>query len=120
MIAGAERILGAAALGGVSGLLGGLFGVGGGVLAIPLLGLLYGLHQQMAQGTVLVMVVPNVLFGLWSYRRRVGVDLRIGMTLALTATVSAYPAAHLATRLDPHGLRLAFAAFLAMLAALIA
>src|SRR5262249_35744409 len=76
--------------------------------------------QQMAQGTVLVMVVPNVLFGLWGYRRRVGVDLRIGATLALTATASTYPAAHLATRLDPHSLRLAFAMFLAMLAALIA
>src|SRR5438309_3113854 len=62
MIAAAERILAAGALGVVSGLFGGLFGIGGGVLAIPLLGLAYGLHQQMAQGTVLVMVVPNVLF----------------------------------------------------------
>jgi len=120
MIAAVERILAAGALGVVSGLFGGLFGIGGGVLAIPLLGLAYGLHQQMAQGTVLVMVVPNVLFGLWGYRRRVGVDLRIGATLALTATVSTYPAAHFATELDPHGLRLAFAAFLAILAALIA
>jgi len=120
MIAAAERILAAGALGVVSGLFGGLFGIGGGVLAIPLLGLAYGLHQQMAQGTVLVVVVPNVLFGLWGYRRRVGVDLRIGATLAVTATVSTYPAAHLATELDPHGLRLAFAAFLAILAALIA
>ena len=97
MIAAAERILAAGALGVVSGLFGGLFGIGGGVLAIPLLGLAYGLHQQMAQGTVLVMVVPNVLFGLWGYRRRVGVDLRIGATLAVTATVSTYPAAHFAT-----------------------
>src|ERR1043166_8060649 len=120
VIAAAEVILAAGALGVVSGLFGGLFGIGGGVLAIPLLGLAYGLHQQMAQGTVLVMVVPNVLFGLWGYRRRVGVDLRIGATLAVTATVSTYPAAHFATELDPHGLRLAFAAFLAILAALIA
>src|ERR1044071_6427741 len=106
MIAAAERILAAGALGVVSGLFGGLFGIGGGVLAIPLLGLAYGLHQQMAQGTVLVMVVPNVLFGLWGYRRRVGVDLRIGATLAVTATVSTYPAAHFAPERAPHGLRL--------------
>src|SRR5947207_2650720 len=39
MIAAAERILAAGALGVVSGLFGGLFGIGGGVLAIPLLGL---------------------------------------------------------------------------------
>ena len=36
MIAAAERILAAGALGAVSGLFGGLFGIGGGVLAIPL------------------------------------------------------------------------------------
>ncbi|MBV8493286.1 MAG: sulfite exporter TauE/SafE family protein [Alphaproteobacteria bacterium] len=118
--AAAVRILSAGALGVMSGLLGGLFGIGGGVIAIPLLGLLYGLHQQIAQGTVLVMVVPNVLFGFWNYRRRVGGDLRIAAALALPATVSTYPAAELATRLDPYALRLAFAAFLAILALIVA
>ena len=63
MIAAAWGIAAAGGLGVVSGLLGGLFGIGGGVLAIPLLGIFCGLHQQMAQGTVLIMVAPNVLFG---------------------------------------------------------
>src|SRR5207244_10649166 len=79
-----------------------------------------GLHQQMAQGTVLIMVAPNVLFGFWGYRRRVGIDLRIAATLGISALLATYPAAHFATALDPHGLRLAFAAFLAILAMLIA
>src|SRR5438067_6779710 len=120
MIAAAERILAAGALGVISGLFGGLFGIGGGVLAIPLLGMIYGLHQQLAQGTTLVMVVPNVLFAFWRYSRRVGVDLRIAATLGVSAVVSTYPVAHFATRLDPYALRLAFAAFLAVLAVLIA
>ncbi len=120
MIAAAWAIAAAGGLGAVSGLLGGLFGIGGGVLAIPLLGIFCGLHQQMAQGTVLIMVAPNVLFGFWGYRRRVGVDLRIAATLGISALVATYPAAHFATGLDPHGLRLAFAAFLAILAMLIA
>ena len=115
----AGQIAAVGALGVLSGLFGGLFGIGGGVLAIPLLGLLFGLHQQMAQGTVLIMVAPNVLFGFWNYRRRVGVDPRIAVTLGVSALVSTFPAAHFATGLDPHGLRLAFAAFLALLAALI-
>ena len=120
MIAPAIEVAAAAGLGGVSGLLGGLFGVGGGFLVIPLLGLFLGMTQQMAQGTALVMVVPNVLFGLWRYRQRFGVDLRMAATIAASALVTTYPTARLATGLDPHGLRLAFAAFLAGLAGTVA
>jgi len=51
MIATAWQIAAAAGLGVGSGPLGGLFGVGGGFLVIPLLGILYDIHQQTAQGT---------------------------------------------------------------------
>jgi uncharacterized protein len=120
MLSAALRILATTALGGAAGFFGGLFGVGGGAIAIPLLGLLYHLDQQTAQGTTLVMVVPNVLLGFWRYRRRVGIDLRIAGALAFSAMASTYPAARFATALDPRGLRLAFAAFLVILAAIIA
>ena len=46
------------------GTLGGIFGIGGGLIAIPLLGVWFGLDQQIAQGTALVMVVPNVMLAL--------------------------------------------------------
>ena len=120
MIATALQLAAAAALGAMSGLLGGLFGVGGGFLVIPLLGIFLGMHQQMAQGTALVMVVPNVLFAFWRYRQRFGVDLRMALTIAASALVTTYPTARLATGLDPRGLRLAFAAFLAGLASTVA
>jgi uncharacterized membrane protein YfcA len=120
MIATLIRLAAAGGLGAAAGLLGGLFGIGGGVVAIPLLGLLYHFDQQTAQGTTLVMVVPNVLYGFWRYKRRVGVDLRIAATLAATALVTTYPVARLATGLDPARLRLAFAGFLVALAAVIA
>jgi len=120
MIATVLQIAAAAGLGIASGLLGGMFGVGGGFVVIPLLGMFYGLHQQAAQGTALVMVVPNVLFGLWRYRQRFGMDLRMAGIIAGSALVTTYPTARLATGLDPHRLRLAFAAFLAGLAVTVA
>jgi len=66
MIATAIRVAAAAGLGGVAGLFGGLFGVGGGFLVIPVLGFFYGMDQQTAQGTVLVMVVPKCSVGIFA------------------------------------------------------
>lgn len=47
--------------------LGGIFGIGGGLIALPILILVFGRAQQLARGTDLVMVVPNVLLALWKY-----------------------------------------------------
>lgn len=120
MIGAAWQALAVAGLGAAGGIIGGLFGIGGGVLLIPILGMLYALDQQVAQGTVLVMVVPNVLLAFWRYRQRVGVDVRIAAALGLSALVATYPVARFATGVDPHALRLAFAAFLVLLSALVA
>jgi uncharacterized protein len=120
MMPDALQMAALAALGAACGAAGGLFGVGGGVIAIPILGMLFGLDQQMAQGTVLIMVVPNVMLAFWRYHRRVGLDLRIAATLGLTALAMSYPAARLAIGLDPRHLRLAFAGFLVIVSAIIA
>ena len=48
-------------LGAALGFFGGLFGIGGGIIVIPLLVLGFGLEQAVAQGTALVMMVPNLL-----------------------------------------------------------
>src|SRR5438270_506310 len=120
MIATAIHVAAAAGLGGMAGLLGGLFGVGGGFLVIPLLGFFYGMDQQTAQGTALVMVVPNVLWAFSRYQRRFGVDLRMAAAIAGSALIATYPTARFATGLDPHVLRLSFAVFLATTAGTVA
>ncbi|MBI3904608.1 MAG: sulfite exporter TauE/SafE family protein, partial [Pseudomonas fluorescens] len=71
------------AFGAALGTLGGLFGIGGGLIAIPLLGVLFGLDQQIAQGTALVMVVPNVMLALWRYHQRNRIELRHALPLAI-------------------------------------
>src|ERR1700758_488901 len=117
MLATAIHVAAAAGLGGVAGLLGGLFGVGGGFLVIPLLGFFYGMDQQTAQGTALIMVVPNVVWAFSRYQRRFSIDLRMAAAIHGSALIAAYPTAHLATGLDPRVLRLSFAVFLAPIAA---
>lgn len=104
------------ALGLVLGWLGGLFGIGGGLIAISILGLVFGLDQQHAQGTSLVMVVPTVLIGVYQYWRRGGIDWRIVSTMAATAGLSTYFFARVAVELPSAPLRRGFAIFLLVLA----
>ena len=72
-----------AALGVAMGALGGLFGIGGGLIAIPVLGLWFGLDQQLAQGTALAMSVPNVFLALYRYQQRNRINLRQALPLVL-------------------------------------
>ena len=96
--------------------MGGLFGIGGGLIAIPVLGVFYGLDEQHAQGTSIAMVMPNVAVGIWQYARRAKMDLRVAFALAGAAAPCTYFAARIAVRVSSTDLRRAFAAFLLALA----
>ncbi|MHA6909809.1 sulfite exporter TauE/SafE family protein [Ralstonia pseudosolanacearum] len=98
------------------GVAGGLLGIGGGLIAIPILGYLYGMDQHLAQGTALVMIAPNVLIGFLRYQQRHPVHLRSVATLCAFAMVSTCVAARFAAGLDADHLRTAFAWFLIVLA----
>jgi uncharacterized protein len=103
-------------LGAVLGALSGLFGIGGGIIAIPVLTLFFGLDQQHAQGTALAMVVPNVMTGLSNYWKRGDMDGRVALLLAACAVPFTFAGALYATRVAGPGLRYGFAAFIAVLA----
>jgi uncharacterized membrane protein YfcA len=104
-------------LGVLLGAVGGLLGIGGGLIAIPILGALYGMDQHLAQGTALVMILPNVLIGFWRYHQRTPVDFRALTWMILLSIGSAALAAHFASRIGSGQLRSAFAVFLIALAA---
>jgi uncharacterized membrane protein YfcA len=103
-------------LGAALGSLGGLFGIGGGLIAIPALGILFGLDQQMAQGTALVMVVPNVMLALWRYHQRNHINWRHALALAVSGFLFALLGARWAVSLDAEQMRRAFVVFMVLLA----
>ncbi|MNG90376.1 Sulfite exporter TauE/SafE [compost metagenome] len=103
-------------LGAGLGTLGGLFGIGGGLIAIPALGVLFGLDQQLAQGTALVMVVPNVLLALWRYHQRNRIELRHALPLSLCSFLFAWLGSIWAVGIDAQSMRLGFVGFLVALA----
>lgn len=104
-------------LGVLLGALGGLLGIGGGLVAIPLLAALYGMNQHLAQGTALVMILPNVLIGFWRYHQRTPVNFRSLTMMIVLSIGSAALAAHFASRIGADQLRRGFAGFLIVLAA---
>ncbi|WP_177408964.1 sulfite exporter TauE/SafE family protein [Pseudomonas sp. R37(2017)] len=99
------------------GTLGGLFGIGGGLIAIPLLGVLFGLDQQIAQGTALVMVVPNVMLALWRYHQRNRIELSHALPLAVMGFCFAWLGSIWAVGIDAQTMRIGFVAFLIALSA---
>jgi uncharacterized membrane protein YfcA len=103
-------------LGALLGAAGGLLGIGGGLIAIPVLGYIYGMDQHLAQGTALVMIVPNVLIGFLRYHQKHRIDLRSAAAMVSFATASSYVAARLAAGISSGGLHTAFAVFLVVLA----
>jgi uncharacterized protein len=104
------------ALGAVLGFLGGLFGIGGGIVAIPVMVLGLGIDQATAQGTALVMMVPNLLVGWWRYSRHQPVAPLRAATLGGIAMLTTAGVAHWASRLPTATLRSLFAGFLLLLA----
>ena len=91
------------------GILGGLFGVGGAEMVIPLLVYVFGFTQHNAQGTSLAMLLPPLgLLAAWRYYNAGHVDLNVAMLLALGFFFGAPLGAMGATALRPDILRKVF------------
>jgi len=100
-------------IGAVAGVCGGLFGIGGGIIIVPLLILAFGMEQQMAAGTSLVaLLAPVGLLAVKRYWEASQVDLQKGGILALGFIFGAYFGAGIAVNTDPVLMRRSFAGFL--------
>ena len=98
------------------GILGGLFGVGGAEMVIPLLVYAFSFSQHTAQGTSLAMLLPPLgLLAAWKYYNAGYVDINAAGLLALGFFFGAPIGAFGATALHPEVLRKVFGAQLLMI-----
>jgi len=99
-------ILFVAALCGVAA---GMVGIGGGVLLVPLLGLLFGFSQHRAQGTSLVALIPPTgVLAFLAYAKSGYVNWQAGFLLIPGVFLGGILGALLARRLNPRRMRQVF------------
>jgi uncharacterized membrane protein YfcA len=109
----------AVALGVVAGILAGLFGVGGGILFVPILTAL-GLTQLHAEASSLLAIIPTVCVGVWRQERYGNVRWRSAAVLGTASIAAAVGGAQVAISLPEATLRKLFAVLLLLTAAQIA
>lgn len=103
----------------ISGIFGGLVGLGGGVVMVPLISRFIGLAQQSIHGTSLVAVVFAGLSGAAAYAVNGTVDYRAALILAVTASLMARVGARYCIRLPGWKLRRYFGFFLIIMSLLL-
>src|SRR5664279_4597124 len=81
----------------LAGVLGALTGLGGGVVVVPMLTLLFGVDIRYAIGASLVSVIATSSGAAAAYVREGYSNIRIGMFLEVATTVGAIVGAMLAT-----------------------
>ena len=106
------------AIGIAAGILGGFFGVAGGVLIVPALVILLAMPQQTAVGTSLAALLPPVgLLGALEYYKQGNVNFAYAMLIAAGLLVGAYLGAIFAVKISAETLRRGFAILLVLIAA---
>ncbi|MBF0619309.1 MAG: sulfite exporter TauE/SafE family protein [Candidatus Omnitrophica bacterium] len=103
-------------LGVAGGIIGGVFGVGGGIIIVPVLILGFGLTQHMAQGTMLAtLLLPSFVFAVWTYHKAGNINWPIALLVSLGMMFGAILGAMYAQALPAPTLRGAFGALLVVI-----
>ena len=102
----------AGAIGLVSGVFSGLFGVGGGVIMIPAMVYLMHLPVKTAIGTSLAVIVPTAIAGSIKHIQVGGVDFKVVLMLAPLAMVGGLGGAWLASQVPAETLKRVFGGFI--------
>lgn len=100
------------AIGFLAGILGGLFGIGGGVVMVPAIMLLFNAPQLTAQGTSLfALLAPVSLLAVWEYHQKGNVDFIKGAWIIGGLILGTFIGAQFAHSLSPAILKKLLAGF---------
>ena len=109
-------ITGLVVLGVATGTVAGLIGVGGGIVVVPALMLMFGTSDLIAKGTSLLMMIPTAISGTVGNLRRGNVDLAAAALIGVAACTTTALGAWIATVVDPFWGNVLFAVFLTFIA----
>jgi uncharacterized membrane protein YfcA len=101
----------------VAGFLGALTGLGGGVVIVPVLALVFKVDIRYAIGASLVSVIATSSGAAVAYVREGLSNIRIGMFLEVATTLGALLGAYLTTKISSHWIAIVFGAVLLFSAA---
>ena len=103
-----DKILMGIAIGLAAGVLSGLFGIGGGIVIVPVL-VFIGLTQKEATGTSLAaLLMPVAILGVIEYGRRHEIRVPYSVGIAMGLFVGAYFGAYWAGKLSNQTLQRGF------------
>jgi len=107
------QIVGLLLIGVLAGVFAGMFGIGGGLIIVPALALLYGMKQHAAVGTSLgALLLPVGALSAWVYWKNGNVNVKYSVLLAAGLLVGAFVGAKLVEPVSDLTLRRMFGAFL--------
>lgn len=104
--------VGLVVLGVAAGVLAGLLGVGGGIIIVPVLTIVFGVPLVLAKGTSLLVIVPTAVLGTLRNRRSGLTDVRAGLAIGVAGVLSALAASQVSLGLDPQVSAILFAGLL--------
>lgn len=99
-----------------AGALAAALGVGGGIVFVPALVVLFAYTQQLAQGTSLAVILGTSIIGTWVHHRHRRVSWAVAWVIGLSGIVGALAGSAVAVDLDPVLLRRLFAVLLLVVA----
>lgn len=105
-------VLGLVGLGLVTGLLSGLLGVGGGVIVVPGMMILFGMGDLVAKGTSLLMMIPTSITGTIANYRRGNTQVRSAVIIGALAIPASFGGVAVAAAVPPQLGSILFAALL--------
>ena len=110
-------IIGILVIGVLAGFMSSLVGIGGGLVIVPALVLLFGFNQKEAQGTSLMLLsLPVAFVGAFNYYKSGYSNWKVALLLASTFMIGGFLGSKVAINLEMSIIKKVFAVFMIIIA----